>query len=315
MIALAATIALGACAAESEPDAKPAARPLIRLTTGPPAGGFYPLGEQIARVFNDGVSGVQLKTIASSGAIGNIEAIQRGEAELGLTFADVAYIGFSGRLDEGTPPFNNLRAIAVLQVTPISLVARGDSPISTPADLRGRSVSLGPPRSGTALTANLVLQAYGLDGSSAHVELLGFQDATERLLNGTLDAMFDNAINQSDSVRMAIEGGARFIPIDGPPVEHLRRDYPFFRLAVIPREMYPGTSAPVHTIGVDGVLICRRDLDDELVYEVTKQFFAALPKLSVDGALRLMDVAEAPSTPIPLHNGAARYYRERELMR
>jgi TRAP-type uncharacterized transport system substrate-binding protein len=70
------------------------------------------------------------------------------------------------------------------------------------------------------------------------------------------------------------------------------------------------------TIGVDSILVCRRELDEGLVYELTKFFFQALPTLSFSqDALRSMDLEQAPATPIPLHAGAARYYRERELMR
>jgi len=71
----------------------------------------------------------------------------------------------------------------------------------------------------------------------------------------------------------------------------------------------------IHTIGVDSLLICRKDLDESIVYDLTKHFFEALPALSSSlDALRFMDLDESPATPIPLHDGAARYYRERELL-
>jgi TRAP-type uncharacterized transport system substrate-binding protein len=62
--------------------------------------------------------------------------------------------------------------------------------------------------------------------------------------------------------------------------------------------------------------VCRRDLAETLVYDLTRLFFEALQPLAVSRrALRLMDVEQAPAAPIPLHEGAARYYRERELRR
>jgi TRAP transporter TAXI family solute receptor len=290
-------------------------RAVVRLSSGPLGGGFFPLGEQVAGALGALMPDVEIETIASSGAVSNIEAVQRGDADLGFTFADVAYIAFSGQLDDNPVPFDRLRGIAVLQLTPISLVARADAPIKTPADLRGRRVAIGPFGSGTALTANLILHAFGLDPPAVHVETISFQDAATRVLNGTLDAMFDNAISQSDSLKRVTEGGARPVPIEGPPVDRLRRDYPFLKVTVIPREMYPTRDRAVHTIGVDGLLICRRDLDEGLVYELTKQLFRSLQSLSTSGALGLMDLDQAPATPIPLHDGAARYYRERELSR
>jgi TRAP transporter TAXI family solute receptor len=106
------------------------------------------------------------------------------------------------------------------------------------------------------------------------------------------------------------------MPLSGEPIERLRHDYPFLRVTVIPRDTYTGMSGAIRTIGVDSLLICRRDLDEPLVYDLTRRFFDALPSLSSSlGALRFMDLDQAPATPIPLHDGAARFYRERELLR
>jgi TRAP transporter TAXI family solute receptor len=148
------------------------------------------------------------------------------------------------------------------------------------------------------------------------IENLPFDEASRRLLDGSLDAMFDTAIYPAGSVAMATSAGAHLLPVGGPAIERLRRDYPFFRAAVIPRNTYDGVDGAVRTIGVDSLLICSRDLDEALVHDLTKGFFDALPSLSssVD-ALRFMDLEQSAATPIPLHSGAARFYRERELLR
>jgi TRAP transporter TAXI family solute receptor len=294
-------------------DNTPSARPVIRarLVTGPTGGGSLPLGEEIAEAINRGVRDLHIETALSSGAVSNIRAIQQGTAELALTFADVAYLSFSGQLAPDEPPFDQIRGIAVLQVTPVALVVRPGLHVRGPQELRGRRVGVGPAGSGTAVTARLILQAYGLEARDLHIETIGFQEGITKLLAGELDAMFDNAIMRSEALKRAAEGGARFVPIEGPAADHLRREYPFLRVTVIGPELY-GTS--VRTIGVDGLLICRSDLDETLVYELTRQLFASLKSLG-QGALRSMDVKQAPATPIPLHPGAARYYRERELSR
>ncbi|MBI3264598.1 MAG: TAXI family TRAP transporter solute-binding subunit, partial [Acidobacteria bacterium] len=170
--------------------------------------------------------------------------------------------------------------------------------------------------SGTALTAGLVLEAFGIGPTAVHTELLPFNDAAVRLVNGTLDAMFDAAVYPTESVQAATRAGARLMSVAGPPIERLRHEYPFFRVAIIPRGAYPGVAQAVHTIGVDSLLVCRRDLPAALVYDLTRRFFEALTLLSSSqDALRFMDLDQAPATPIPLHEGAARYYRERELTR
>ena len=129
--------------------------------------------------------------------------------------------------------------------------------------------------------------------------------------------MFDTAIYPAASVTRGHSRPApACMPLAGPPIERLRHEYPFLRVTVIPRDTYPGGATTIRTIGVDSLLVCRRDLDEALVYDLTRRFFEALPSLSSSqGALRFMDLDQAPATPIPLHDGAARFYRERELLR
>jgi TRAP transporter TAXI family solute receptor len=292
-----------------EPERWPAAS--IRLVTGPLGGGSQPLGDEIADALSRSMQGLAITTVHSPGAVSNIHAIQQGRAELALTFADVAYLGFSGQLAPNVPPFDQLRGIAVLQMTPVALVVRPNLRVRGPQDLRGRRVGVGPAGSGTAVTARLILRAFALDETDLHTQEIDFREGVARLLRGELDALFDNAISRSDALKQAADGGAHFVPIEGPATERLRRDYPFFRAAVISPELY---GIAVHTIGVDGLLICRSDLDETLVYELTRHLFGSLKSLG-RGALRFMDVKQAPATPVPLHAGAIRYYRERELSR
>jgi TRAP transporter TAXI family solute receptor len=307
-VAIAAS--LTACVSHAEPDH--VERRVLRLTTGTPGGGFYPLGEALARAYRSAMPGVEIHVRESPGSVQNVDALQRGEADLGFAFAHVAYVAFVGRLE--SHPLDKLRGIAVLQPNPLHLVVRAGSGIRSIADLRGRRVSVGPAGSGTALTASLVLEAFGIEPASLHLEMLPFNESSERLIAGTLDAIIVDASYPSDAISRATAAGARLLPIEGPAVERLRHDFPLLRLTAIPAGTYPATPEAVHTIAADNVLLCRSDLDERLVYELTKAFFAALPTLSAEQtSLRLVDVAQLPATPVPLHDGAARYYREREI--
>lgn len=311
MLLGAAVLSAAACSRPTE------ARPhvVLRFATGTPGGGFYPFGEALAEAYARLMPDVDFHTRPTAGAVDNVTALERGNADLAFAFADVAYIAYVGRLDGAAAPFDHLRGIAALQLTPVHLVVGRDTAIRSPADLRGRRIGVGPPGSGTELTARLVLEASGISTFEVHTEPLPFNDAARRLVGGTLDAMFDNAIFPAESVRMAVRAGARIVPLTGAPFERLRHEYPFLERTVIPRDAY-GLGASVHTIGVHSLLVCRQGLDESLVYDLTRRFFDALPTLSSrQAALRSIDLDQAPATPIPLHEGAARYYRERELMR
>jgi uncharacterized protein len=96
----------------------------------------------------------------------------------------------------------------------------------------------------------------------------------------------------------------------------LRSKYPFLQRVLIPATQLMGQSSDVESVGAEWLLVCRSQLSEELVYELTKAFFAHLPDLASKHAMAAqIDPDQAPATPIPLHPGAARYYREREILK
>lgn len=309
IVGIALITAAGAGCREPEP---PPARKEIRLTTGTPGARFHPLGQALARAYAAALPMLDVRVLDTAGSVANVEALERGAADVGLSYADVAYTAYVGGLDGRQASFAELRGIAVLELAPVHLVVRAGSKIADPTDLRGRRVAVGPPGSGSALTAEIVLRALGIDASAVDVEPLKYNEAAAQLAAGTIDALFVNGSDPVDSVRASTMAGARILPLGGPAIERLRHDYPFFRPAVIHGGTYPGHPAPIRTIGVDNLLLCRRGLDEATVHDLTQQFFAQLPSMSI---LSGMDLEQAPATPIPLHDGAARYYRERELSR
>jgi TRAP transporter TAXI family solute receptor len=310
---LAAACAGAAC--HTPPDPQPT-RTVVRLTSGTPGAGFHPLGAGLARAFERSVPGVALQVQESPGAVRNVEALQEGSADIGFAFADVAYMAYVGELAPAVGPFDRLRGIAVLQLTPLHLAVRPGAMIRAVEDLRGARVGIGPPGSGTALTSGIVLRAFGIRPDELQTVLVPFDEVAGRLERGALDAAFVNGGYPAESIALATSAGARLLPVEGAPIARLRAEYPFLRLTFIPSGTYAGHERPVSTIGVDNLLLCRRDLPEALVYELTKSFFDVLPDLSLERiSLRMMDLDQAPATLIPLHDGAARYYRELELTR
>jgi TRAP transporter TAXI family solute receptor len=176
-------------------------------------------------------------------------------------------------------------------------------------ELKGARVGIGPAGSACPLTSNLVLQAYGLTLSDLQVESLPFDEASRQVTAGALDASFVCEGTPYASVTAAAAGGARLLEMSGPRIDRLRAAYPFLKVVVMKAGTYPGI-APFRTIGVDGLLATRSTLGEAQVYKLTKAFYLALPRLKMQ-----IDPSRAPATSVPLHPGAARYYREQEIVR
>jgi TRAP transporter TAXI family solute receptor len=237
-----------------------------------------------------------------------VAAVHGGDADVAFALADLSYLAYLGQWDG--PPLDRLRGIATLNTSPLYVLVRGDSGIRSLDDLRGRRVNLGQPGSSTAFTLEIVLQALGGDIRKSYEP---FQESLAKLADGRVDATFVIDGYPLESVREALAGGARLVALSETTTRGLRREHPFVRPVVIPRGVYGEGAIP--TMGIERLLICRDGLDEELAYRVTKVFFEALPELSAsDRQLRQMDVENAPATPVPLHGGAGRYYREQEQM-
>lgn len=298
---------------------RPAPQPLrtrVRITSGMPGAGFYPLGQALAREYERVLPNLDVEVRESDGAASNLEAIQRGDADIGLSHADATYLAFVGRRESRPDGFGRLRGIAMLQLAQVHVVVGRDSALRSVADLRGRRISLGRPSWGSSSSAALVLAAFGLALEDEIVQPLRYDDAAVRVSSGTLDALLVTGTYPLAAVQAATAAGAQILPLDGPAIDALRRNYPFFVRTSIPAGTYPRQANPIHTIGVHTLLVCRADLDEALVHDLTERLFEILPFLPpLQASIGQMDLRQAAATPIPLHEGAARYYRERELGR
>jgi TRAP-type uncharacterized transport system substrate-binding protein len=175
---------------------------------------------------------------------------------------------------------------------------------------RGMRIVLGDPGGGNSALGERLVNSTGVSTSAIRGEFAPYDLAADKLLKGDVDAMIATMQPSQEPIVRALRGGARLLEIKGPEVDRLRVHYPLLETNLATRGIYPGQDVPC----IPWVLIsCRlsRGLDTELVYELTRALFEEIPKR----LLRQVDPHRAPATVIPLHPGAARYYREREMQR
>lgn len=284
-------------------DTPAAARPMVRLVRD------VTIGDALSREYAARLPGLDIRLVEAVGSVGAVEAIQRGEADAGFVLGDVAYFAHRRAGPDGAAPVR-LRGMVALQLAPIHLVVRPGLEATTIGALRGRKIGVGSALSGQTLLTGLIFRAFDLGHEIV-------QPGPRVDLLAGVDASFATGYYPAPPVVSALERGAHLLPIEGDIVGQLRLEYPFVQPVTIPAGTYLGQVTPIRTIGIDRMLVCRSDLDDGVVHDLTRNFLEALPSLtaSVRTSLRLTDLALASATSIPLHPGAAQYYRERELSR
>lgn len=305
-------LALAATGCRRPPDPA-AARTVIRISSA-----FRPLSEPLSTEFAKRLPQLDVQTHeVGVSSYDVIDALEHGQADVSIALADVAYAAYWGDppLAAADAEHSGIRGISLLQPLPAYVLVRAHSGIRSIADLQGRNVGVGPRASSSSNLAYLVLDAFGVQANITNVPTRA--EGAAGLQSRRFDAIFLPGYTYPDELTYAaIKDGAYLVAVEGPALERLRWNNPFVRVVAIPRDIYPGQNAIIPTVGIDMVVLCRRDLDEELVYQLTAQLFEAYPRLSgVEATLRFLNVEEAPATPVPLHPGAARYFRERMLSR
>ncbi|HUR33159.1 MAG TPA: TAXI family TRAP transporter solute-binding subunit [Vicinamibacterales bacterium] len=306
---LSAILSAGACRRAPDP---PAGKPALRVATA-----FAPFSTRLTEEYRRTMPDLDIQEHPSVSSASVLSDIQEGKLDFGVALADDAYRAYFGEDTASTRPDSAVRAISLLQPLPTYLLARTGSGVHRIADLEGKVVAVGPQNSSVWKLGTLVLKAFGVQPVTIRA-MNSRELAVQGLKDGSLDAIMLPGYVYPEALTEALlrEGGAYLLPIDGPPVEKLRRESPFVRVVMIPRDIYPGQNSIVPTVGIDLLIVCRRDLDERLAYRLAEQLFNVFPRLArVEANMRFLNVEDAPATPIPLHAGAGRYFRERELSR
>ena len=291
----------------------------ITLTTAFPNSAWHVVGQALARAYTARIP--QLDAIArpSDDLEYQADAIENGSIDLALEDAETAYIAYRRGTIKSPAPHRRLRAIAVLFSTAVQIVARADAGIEKVADLRGRRIDVGLRGGSIERAARLILESHGLGYDSVQ-PVFGpsdTADTTAQFEAGTLDARvfyapFPHA--PIDAISEAVR--VTLLPVERSRIGAIQERHHFLKSTTIPGGTYRGQDRDLLTLGMDIVLLCREDLNEPLVYELTRTLFDAVPELmTAHAAARAIDPERGPTASIPLHPGAARYYRAREILK
>ena len=289
----------------------------INILTGGTSGVYYPLGVAISQLYGKALPDAKISVQSTKASAENMNLLQAGRGELAFALGDVVSNAWNGNAEAGfKKKLDKLRGVAAIYPNYIQIVASADSGIKTLADLKGKRISVGAPKSGTELNARAILHAAGIEYSDfAKTEYLPFGESVELMKNRQLDATLQSAGLGVASIRdLASSVKIIIVPIPESVIKKIGDDA--YQPGVIPANTYDGQTADVPTVRIRNMLVTRAGVPDEVVYAMTKAIFENLDSLvAAHAAAKAITLKDAATMPLPLHPGAAKYYREVGLIK
>jgi TRAP transporter TAXI family solute receptor len=304
-IALAAAIIVAPLASHAEQ--------FINILTGGTGGVYYPLGVAMSKIYAEHIKDSKPTVQSTKASVENLNLLQSGRGEIAFTLGDTLADAWKGNAEVGfAKKLDKLRTVAAIYPNYIQIAALKSANIKTLTDLKGKRLAVGAPKSGTELNARAVLGGAGMTYKDlGKVEYLPFNESVELMKNRQLDATLISAGLGVSAIRdLCASVDCVIVSIPKSVVEKIGTPY---LPGTIPANTYNGQDSAVEVATVQNYLVTRSDLKDDVVYEMTKTFFDNLPALQAAHAaaksIKLDQAAKSP--PVPLHPGAAKFYKEK----
>ena len=326
ILALAMVFALAACS-EKQPsndgntDGDKPARGNVIMTfgTADTGGSMYPAGAAVSQVWTNNVQGVKCNTQTSTGSFQNCQDVSTGEVDVAVATSDVvlnAYNGTGKFADIGK--LDNLRVIGAVYTSVLSGVALKSSGLTYIHDLLGKRVAVGPAASATENATLAAFDAMGIDSSNTSLENLGLGDGADSVGDGILDAAFGFAgLPIGGQLNLAATKEIQVLDMTQEEIDKVLAGNAAYIQTKIPAGTYTGQDNDANTFGVKCLIIVTADMDADLVYDLCKAMNEHTEEMAAGNAL-LKDMTDpsflCTQMPIPLHDGAQKYYSEQGLI-
>ena len=328
ILALAMVFALVACGekqpasdgdASSDGDKSARGNVIMTFGTADTGGSMYPAGAAVSQVWTNNVEGVKCNTQTSTGSFQNCQDVSTGEVDVAVATSDVvlnAYNGTGKFADIGK--LDNLRVIGAVYTSVLSGVALKSSGLTYIHDLLGKRVAVGPAASATENATLAAFDAMGIDSSNTSLENLGLGDGADSVGDGILDAAFGFAgLPIGGQLNLAATKEIQVLDMTQEEIDKVLAGNAAYIQTTIPAGTYTGQTETANTFGVKCLIIVTADMDADLVYDLCKAMNEHTEEMAAGNAL-LKDMTDpsflCTQMPIPLHDGAQKYYSEQGLI-
>ena len=285
----------------------------MTVGTGSTGGAYYPIGVAIAEVLTSKL-GTQATAEVTGGSLDNLRLINDGDCDLGIAQGNNMMDAFNGTGDYVDNAYENINAMfGGLSKGFFQVVVLDNSPIQTMADLKGKKVCMGPAGNAAIILADIVWGKYGFSTNDIKTTYVAYDDGISQLEDGNVDAVYIQTAIPASAIQQIAAGGKgyRLLSVDEAIANELCEEYGYFGYGTIASTVYDNMKEDVNTMYVSNMVAVRADLDEDLVYEMTKAIFENLDIIkSSHKAASGLSLENAVRVSIPMHPGAERYFKE-----
>ncbi|MCG6657939.1 TAXI family TRAP transporter solute-binding subunit [Halomonas campisalis] len=294
-----------------------AQRQFLTIGTASVVGIYYPVGGATSQIINQADIGVRATVEATGGSAFNARALAAGELDMALAQSDVVFQAYEGQAGFEGEAVPQLRTMMGLHAEPLHLVCDRDAGVDSVRDIVGKRVNIGNPGSGIRFTVEQALEALDISLEDFNAHNLTAPEGVDFLRDGRVDCFFYTigiggaALQDISTTRDVV-----FVPMDEPEFEALVEEFPYFAFTEVPANTYRGQEEDITLFGVKALFVTTTDLDEEVVYGITKAILDNLEDFTkIHPALNFLTAEDfLTGLGAPLHEGAERAYQEAGLL-
>lgn len=290
-------------------------------TTG---GTYYPVGVALSTLIKlrlESSHNISVSAVSSAGSSENLKLMDEGKIQFGILQGLYGAWAWQG-IDPVSQPYKNLRSVSMLWQNAEHFVVRTSLATSgTLADMTNlydAPYSMGARNSGTKNSGRFILGQLGIDPEKLNIAYLGYGPSADALQNGTIKGMnVPSGVPAAAVTRVYANMGDEIttLNVTADQLAQINSEFELWTPYDIPAYSYPNQNAAINTIAQPNILVVREDVSAEDVYQITKTIYSNLPFLNnIHPATKAMALEKAMSgLPMPLHEGAARFYTEQGM--
>lgn len=319
----AASLGFIAASAAQAADTKPTNMDkFLALGSGAQAGVFYPVGQGICDIINKGrlTHGLRCLNYETGGAVYNMQAASFGTVQLGVARSDLSYQAFTGTgAFDDEPPIEDLRMVATLYSVPVAVIAKRSLGLTTVSDIKGKRFNIGNEGSGKRELSQFLMNIMGWKRSDfAATTEYDTAPMVKAFCSDEIDVIVEGLGNPAKLYAdLTQKCGGQFLAFSDEIVDKLKADYPYYSDMAIPGGMYADTNDNVPSFGYRAVLVASSKVHPDAIYQVVSALIGNLPEFqSKHPSLDTLTPQAMANYGvfIPMHEGAARYYKEHGLL-